>query len=61
MVTEMTSRERIIHALKHEEADRVAIQDAPWSTTVARWKKEGLPQNVSPAGFFNPCRLCLEA
>jgi uroporphyrinogen decarboxylase len=49
----MTSCERIIHALRHEEADRVAIQDGPWSTTVARWRREGLPGNTSPAEFFN--------
>lgn len=49
----MTSRERVTHALRHEIADRVAIQDSPWGTTVARWRREGLPQNVSPADFFN--------
>lgn len=48
----ITSRERITKALKHEPADRVAIQDSPWATTVARWHKEGLPQKVSPADFF---------
>ena len=49
----MTSCERITRALKHEIADRVAIQDSPWGTTVARWRREGLPQNVPPAEFFN--------
>ena len=39
----MTSRERILFALDHKEADRVAIQDSPWSSTVNRWKKEGMP------------------
>jgi uroporphyrinogen decarboxylase len=53
MAAEMTSRERIIHALRHEEADRVAIQDGPWSTTIARWRREGLPENISPAEFFD--------
>ena len=53
MKTRMTSRERVLHALRHEEADRVAIQDAPWNTTVARWRKEGLPLKTSPAQFFN--------
>ncbi len=53
MTSEMTSRERVACALRHETADRVAIQDSPWGTTVARWRKEGLPQNTSPADYFN--------
>ena len=48
----MTSRERVTLALQHKEADRVAIQDSPWSTTVRRWHKEGLPAGQSPASFF---------
>ena len=52
MTTDMTSRERITRALKHEEADRVAIQDSPWATTVERWRREGLPEKTSPADFF---------
>lgn len=50
---EMTSRERVRLALEHKEADRVAIQDGPWGTTVARWHKEGLPEGVSPHEFFH--------
>lgn len=48
----MTSRERITLALQHKEADRVAIQDSPWSTTVERWYREGLPRGESPFSFF---------
>lgn len=48
----MTSRERCLLALNHKEADRVAICDAPWETTVARWHREGLPQDQSPFDFF---------
>ncbi len=48
----LNSRERVKLALKHEEADRVAIHDSPWGTTIARWRKEGMPE-VSPAEFFN--------
>ncbi len=48
----MTSRERVSLALQHKEADRVAIHDSPWGTTVARWHKEGLPEGQSPAGYF---------
>ncbi len=50
---EMTSRERVRLALEHKEADRVAIHDGPWGTTIARWHKEGLPQGVSPHDFFH--------
>ena len=52
MKTEMTSRERIRRALSHQEADRVAVQDSIWVTTLARWRKEGLSQGVSPDQFF---------
>jgi len=52
VTTDMTSRERITLALKHQEADRVAIQDSPWDTTVARWRREGLPEKTSPTRFF---------
>jgi uroporphyrinogen decarboxylase len=48
----MTSQERITLALQHEEADRIAIQDGPWETTIRRWHKEGLPENESPFNFF---------
>jgi len=47
-----TSQERVRLALEHKEADRVAIDDSPWGTTVARWRTEGLPEGVSPHAFF---------
>ncbi len=49
---EMTSQERVRLALAHKEADRVAIQDGPWGTTVTRWHAEGLPEDQSPASYF---------
>jgi len=48
----MTSQERILLALQHKEADRIAIQDGPWETTIRRWHKEGLPKNESPFNYF---------
>lgn len=48
----MTSKERIDLALSHKEADRIAIQDAPWWTTVKRWHEEGLPKDTGPGEFF---------
>jgi uroporphyrinogen decarboxylase len=49
----MTSKERIALALDHKEADRLSIHDSPWSTTIERWHKEGLPAGVSPEEFFH--------
>ncbi len=48
----MTSRERFLLALKHKEADRVPICDAPWETTVRRWHNEGLPKDKTPFDYF---------
>ena len=48
----MTSRERILALLNHEEPDRIGIHDSPWRTTIERWRKEGLPEGQSPASFF---------
>ena len=42
----MTSRERISRMFEHREADRVPITDGPWAGTLARWKKEGMPDNT---------------
>jgi len=48
----MNSRERINLALNHKEADRIPISDGPWTTTIARWHEEGLPEGVDPAEYF---------
>ncbi len=48
----MTSRERVLAALNHEETDRVPIHDSPWAYTVSRWHKEGLPPDQSPDRYF---------
>lgn len=49
---EMTSKERFSRIFDHKEADRVPIIDGPWGTTIARWRKEGLPENVSFVDYF---------
>lgn len=49
----MTSRERIDAALNFKEADRIAIHDSPWDTTIARWYKEGLPEGAGPYEYFD--------
>jgi uroporphyrinogen decarboxylase len=48
----MTSRERFLAALRHEEGDRIPIADTPWQTTIDRWHREGLPEDQSPFDYF---------
>ena len=48
----MTSEERIKCVLRHEEPDRVPIQGSPWTATVNRWKKEGLPDDIPVEEYF---------
>jgi len=48
----MTSKERILKALKHEDADRVAIHDTLWSSAVNRWRTEGLPPEIPVEEYF---------
>ena len=40
----VNSRERVTLALRHQEADRIPIQDQLWATTSARWRNEGMPE-----------------
>ena len=48
----MTGRERFRRALAHEQGDRIPYTDAPWDTTLARWRTEGMPQGVSAHDYF---------
>ena len=48
----MNSRERILLALSHKEADRIPIQDSPWSSTIHRWHKEGLSEDIQADEYF---------
>ncbi len=49
----MTDRERILAVLNHKEPDRIPIHDSIWGATINRWKKEGLPEDVDVAEYFN--------
>jgi hypothetical protein len=40
----MTSRERIVAALSHREADRIPFLEEPWPLTLTRWIGEGLTE-----------------
>lgn len=51
-MAELTSRERVRMSIGHQEPDRVPIHDEPWAATVARWRREGLPDDVTPAEIF---------
>ena len=49
----MSSRERILRMFEHREADRVPIVDRPWGgDTIARWHREGMPENVDYQDYF---------
>jgi uroporphyrinogen decarboxylase len=48
----MTSRERFARMFAHREADRIPIIDGPWGDTVARWRREGMPEDVSYVDYF---------
>jgi uroporphyrinogen decarboxylase len=48
----MTSHERFKRMFEHRAADRVPIIDGPWSATIERWQREGMPEDVSYVDFF---------
>lgn len=48
----MTSRQRVLMALHHQQPDRVPIHDSPWQTTIDRWHQQGLPEGTSPHDYF---------
>lgn len=48
----MTSRERILAAISHREADRVPMWESFWGGTIERWKGEGLPADADVQEFF---------
>ncbi len=52
-MSEMTTHQRMTRTYEHREADRVPVTDIPWTATVQRWHREGLPQGVDFAEFFD--------
>lgn len=56
-MAEMTSHERLTRTYAHQEADRIPFLDNPWGSTVERWRREGLPENVSPQAYFGMDRV----
>jgi uroporphyrinogen decarboxylase len=49
----MSSRERFLRMFAHKEADRVPILDSPWGSTIDRWRREGMPKDVSWIDYFD--------
>lgn len=54
---EMTTRERFKRMYQHKEADRVPMFGSPWDTTIARWRREGLPGDVDYIEYFGLDRV----
>jgi uroporphyrinogen decarboxylase len=48
----MDSHERFSRTFAHQEPDRIPIIDDPWSTTIERWQREGMPADVSYVDYF---------
>ncbi|MEK7447865.1 MAG: uroporphyrinogen decarboxylase family protein [Planctomycetota bacterium] len=48
----MTSKERFTRMFDHREADRIPIIDSPWKTTIERWQREGMPNEINFADYF---------
>ena len=51
-MAELTTRERFQRIYEHKEADRVPMLAGPWGTTITRWRKEGMPEDVGVADYF---------
>lgn len=49
----MKSYERFKRMYEHREADRIPIIDTPWRSTIERWHKEGMPENISYVEYFD--------
>jgi uroporphyrinogen decarboxylase len=60
-VPEMTSRERIARMFEHREADRIPVIDSPWESTIERWQREGMPEDVNYVDYFDLDRVAMIA
>lgn len=48
----MTSCERMRRMFEHRDADRIPVIDSAWDSTIERWQREGMPNNVPYETFF---------
>jgi uroporphyrinogen decarboxylase len=53
MMSRMTTKERFERMYQHKEADRIPFMDYPWSGTIRRWIKEGMPADVDYRDYFD--------
>lgn len=53
----MTTHERMSRMFEHRDADRVPITDIPWESTIARWRREGLPEDTDWGEYFDLDRI----
>jgi uroporphyrinogen decarboxylase len=51
-MSEMTTHKRVKRIFEHREADRIPITDSPWETTIQRWHREGMPEEVDFTDYF---------
>lgn len=51
-MAEMTTYERMKRMFEHRDADRVPVTDTPWASTIERWRREGMPADVSYVDYF---------
>ena len=58
-VPELTMRERVLRTFRYEAVDRTPLNlVGPWSDTLARWRREGLPSDVTDVhGFLGVSRF----
>ena len=56
MSAKLTAQERWKRVFDGQFPDRVPYTDAFWSTTIERWRREGMPAEVAPSEYFG-CEL----
>ena len=48
----LTTKERFAMTFSHREPDRVPILAQPWGSTLERWRREGLPDDMDFTDYF---------
>ena len=56
-MAELTTRERVGRIFEHREADRVPLLGSPWNSTLERWRREGMPDDIDFDGYFGLDRV----
>jgi uroporphyrinogen decarboxylase len=53
----MTMHERMTRIYAHREADRAPVVDAPWASTLERWRREGMPADAEWSDYLGADRI----